>query len=306
MADKSALGLAENTTPILTDGAYSGDELSTDAFLRFQRLLSGVGIAPGGRITGSSLYPVIYSDLTAVTTIYYLPYIHNVVQLYDTANGAWVTHLIGSGLSMSVPTGTNTNHDIFLYRNSGSAAMTSIAWSNDTTRATDVERFEGRMVLSGSNDKLLVGTIRTTGVSGQTEDSTSKRFINNYYHQVGKGCYFYSYTNHRYITQAWRARNNDTDARIHYVLSRPTVVDVSILEDNYNTANGKWYMVGLAANTTSSATINALFSMASRHTDSASGRYMRNPGYDWWQATEYGDNFNQFYADVYISGNIPC
>ena len=53
---------------------------------RIEALLQG--LTPGGRLTLESGVPVSTSDQTAKTTVYYTPYVHNVINLWDGAD--WV------------------------------------------------------------------------------------------------------------------------------------------------------------------------------------------------------------------------
>src|SRR5574337_954655 len=46
------------------------------------------GILPGGRLTLTSGTPVTTSDVTGATTVYYTPYLHNLIPLWDGQNWA--------------------------------------------------------------------------------------------------------------------------------------------------------------------------------------------------------------------------
>jgi hypothetical protein len=65
----------------------------------------------------------------------------------------------------------NTNYDVLGYNNSGTLALDLVAWTNGTTRATALARQDGVLVKSGATTRRYLGTLRTTGTTGQTEFS---------------------------------------------------------------------------------------------------------------------------------------
>ena len=135
-----------------------------------------------GRITLSTGVPVTTSDVTAATTIYFTPYQGNNISLYD---GSAIWNVISfTELSIAVPATTATMYDVFCYNNSGAATLEVLAWTNDTTRATALVLQNGVYVKSGATTRRYLGSFRTTGVSGQTEDSVANRFVWNYYNRV--------------------------------------------------------------------------------------------------------------------------
>jgi len=152
-----------------------------------ERLMRGT--QPGGRLTLTSGTPVTTSDVTGATTIYYTPYVHDTIVLWDGARWrpvtfAEVSHALGT---MSA----NTNYDVFGYLNAGALALEKLAWSNDTTRATAVTIQDGRYCKSGDKTRLYIGTFRSTSTT-TTEDSAGgvtsqvggKRFVWNMYNRV--------------------------------------------------------------------------------------------------------------------------
>lgn len=136
-----------------------------------------------GRLSLTTAVPVTTADVTAATTLYYALYAGNRIALYS--GSAWVDLAIAE-LSIAVPATTNTMYDVFIDYNSGTPALAVTAWTNDTTRATGLTTQNGVLVLTGSTGKRYVGSFRTTGVSGQTEDSFAKRYVWNYYHRMAR------------------------------------------------------------------------------------------------------------------------
>ena len=137
---------------------------------------------PQGRCTLTSATPVTTADVTAATTLYYALYGGNQITLYD-GTARWV-QMAFSQLSLTVPATTSTMYDVFVDYTAGVPALEAVAWTNDTTRATALALQNGVYVQTSDTDSLYVCSFRTTGVSGQTEDSLAKRYVWNYYNRV--------------------------------------------------------------------------------------------------------------------------
>lgn len=146
---------------------------------RIEALLQG--LTPGGRLTLESGVPVSTTDQTAKTTVYYTPYVHNVINLWDGAD--WVPTTF-SEVSLALGTLTSGQcYDVFGYLSSGALALELLAWTNATTRATAVTLQDGRYCKSGDKSRLLLGTIYTASTT-TTEDSLAKRYLCNVYNRV--------------------------------------------------------------------------------------------------------------------------
>lgn len=133
-----------------------------------------------GRLTLTTALPVTVSDVTAATTVFFALYKGNQIALYNGTG--WLTFSIAQ-LSIAVPSTTNTGYDVFVDYNAGTPVLSLLVWTNLTTRATALTLQDGVLVLTGSTGKRYVGSFRTTGVSGQTEDSGTKRYVWNYYNR---------------------------------------------------------------------------------------------------------------------------
>lgn len=164
-----------------------------------------VGYPALGRLTLTSGVPVTTGDVTAAATVYLTPYKGNVLALYDGA--AWDV-LSYTEKSIAVPATTNTLYDVFAYNNAGVVTLELTAWTNDTTRATALVIQDGVYCKSGILTRRYLGSFRTTGVSGQTEDSITKRYVWNYHNQVPRPMRAVDTTNSWvYTTAAWRQAN---------------------------------------------------------------------------------------------------
>lgn len=137
-----------------------------------------------GRLSLTSGSPVTTADVTAATTVYWTCGGSTACQvaLYDGAN--WNIRTF-TELSIAVPATTNVMYDVTLQDNGTSApSLVLLQWTNDTTRSIALVTQNGVLEPAGNLTKRYAGTFRTTGVSGQTEDSCAKRYVWNYYNRV--------------------------------------------------------------------------------------------------------------------------
>lgn len=203
-------------------------------------------LLPGGRLTLSSGDPLAGSDQTAKTTVYYTPYVHGYISLYNSTDSAWY-RVKFTEKSVAVPSTTATPFDVFGYLSSGDLALETLDWTNGTTRATDLARFEGALVKSGDSTRLYLGTGRTTSSSGQCEDSVTKRFLVNYYNRrprtLVKSLSGAGYT---YSVTTVRQTNGDTGNKVEFVVG---------FGDTWLFVQSTQYLISSAAETASNASV---------------------------------------------------
>ena len=214
-----------------------------------------------GRLTLTSGTPVTTSDVTAATTLYYTPYNGNRISLYD-GTSTWTT-LTFNELSLALTNYTaNSNYDIWAYNNSGTVALESTIWTNDTTRTTALVYQNGVLVKSGATTRRYLGTIRITGTTGQTEDSASKRFVWNINNRVKKQLVARNSGSWTWNQNAWRAEaGNTTDGigRFSLVYGYPIEIFAAVFlgeidSDAYGYPVG--IGIGIDSTTANSAQIN--------------------------------------------------
>lgn len=133
-----------------------------------------------GRITGTAGKPVYQDNQNNLTTLYWTPFYGESIGLY---NGSTWDVITFTETSVSVPGTTDTNYDLFAYNNSGTLALTTAAWFNDTTRNDPIDYTDGIPLLISDKTRRYLGSFRTTASSGETEDSKTKRFVWNYYNR---------------------------------------------------------------------------------------------------------------------------
>lgn len=174
----------------------------------------------GGRLTLTSAVPVTTSDVLAAATIYYTPFKGNRIALHNGTD-SWSYHTFAeTSLSIAALT-ADTNYDVFAYDNSGTLALETVAWTDDTTRATAPLWVDGVLCKSGDTTRRYLGMIRTTGTLGQCEDSESHRYVWNNDNRVSRYLRLQWGYDWSYGTSTWRKHNNtDSDSKLYFILGQ--------------------------------------------------------------------------------------
>ncbi len=220
---------AATTLPTPAAGKLLGwDDLGTalvnyapvDALLRDTINLLGYGAVSSlpceYRITLTSGAPWTAADVLAATTIYLAPAHGNRIGLFS--GGMWAVFAPGQ-MSIAVPATTGTVYDLFCYNNNGVPTPELFAWTNDTTRVNDLVTQDGVVVKFGDATRRYVGSIRTTGVSGQCEDSFAKRYVWNYYNQALRPMRALEATDSwTYSTAAWQQANASAANQLDFII----------------------------------------------------------------------------------------
>ena len=107
---------------------------------------------PGGRLTLTSGTPVMSAEAAAQTTIYYTPYVGDLVPIYD--GSAWnmkqFTEL-SIAMAGSANWASGSNYDLYIADDNGTLRLvTGAAWTNDTTRSESLTRLNGILVNNAS------------------------------------------------------------------------------------------------------------------------------------------------------------
>jgi hypothetical protein len=205
-----------------------------------------------GRLTLSSGDSVPAADQLAKTTLYWIAGTQGAVTTLYTGT-IWRTVAMGSGASVAVPSTTNTMYDVFAYLDTGDTlALEVIAWTNDTTRATAIAGQDGMAVKSGDPTRLYIGTFRTTGTSGQTEDSEKKRFIYNRFNRWPRSIRVTeSTTSWTYTTPTVRQANANSANQFEMVVGFTDVfIDITAYGKSQNTGQAVERRIGLGFDST--------------------------------------------------------
>jgi len=222
-----------------------------------------------GRLTLTSGTPIPTSDVTGATNVYWTPYGGNRIALVYSGvlcmfTFAEITLALGT-LTSGLP------YDVFAYYTGSAVAVESLAWTNGTTRATNIvltgTGAEGFYTKSGDATRRYLGTFYTTSTT-TTEDSAVKRFLFNADNPVPKPLVAVDTTpSWTYTTNTLReARGGST-----YGVSRVGVmrglnlhpVEVHVCGEASQTGTAGVHVdVGIDDSTTGSAQVNPVFTVS--------------------------------------------
>ena len=155
-------------------------------------------------------------------------------------------------------------YDVFVDYTAGVPALELVAWSSDTARATSLAVQNGVYVQTSDTDSLYVCSFRTTGVSGQTEDSLVKRYVWNYYNRVPRVMRVIEATNSwAYSTATWRQANAAAGNQLDYVVGVAEVFATVIALGHASTStNGQEKATGIGYDSTSVVATGCLVALA--------------------------------------------
>jgi hypothetical protein len=216
VADKAAiLPKSEPDTPV--EGNIYWDTTSK-VYKRYSSGWSVIGEYNNlvkGRLSVSTTQPISISSSGNNNNVYFIPFNGNYIHLYE--NSKW-TQYIFSSVSVSM-TGTtaDTAYDVFLYSASGSVISEIVAWTDTSTRATELAWQDGYPVKTGATSRLYVGSFLTNSTI-RIDDLFNKRGVYNYFNRVPRAIRLNKNSSHSYITEEFRYYNNDATSRIELFL----------------------------------------------------------------------------------------
>jgi hypothetical protein len=233
-----------------------------------------------GRITLTTATPVTTSDVTGATTVYFTPYGGNFISLYTSS--AWQLYTFAE-LSIAVPATTSTMYDLWAVDSGGAVTLATTAWTNDTTRATAIAFQNGVYCKSGALGNRYLGSFRTTGVSGQTEDSLAKRYVWNYYNRIGRPMIAIdAAASWNYTTATFRQANANVANQLDMVIGvSENSVSARIFSSSSNTTATVAAVVGIGLDSTtvtSSTTADIANYPVNGNTLTSTASYLGYPG----------------------------
>lgn len=188
--------------------------------------------------------------------------------------------------------------------NLGSLAYTSggTVYRIPNTRATSLTLTNGIYTKTGDNTRTFVGTVMTTGTSGQTEMSLSssecKLLLWNAYNRLPTFANSYEGSSHSYTTGAWRYWNLKPANRIQLVNGLATALDANLGADGWG---GNGYNA-YAINGVSGMTPTIRNANASLISGGSSKKIMLSPGCNLLSSVEYGAmGWNSAISDLYAT-----
>lgn len=199
---------------------------------------------PQGRLTLTSATPVLSSDVTDTGRIFYTPYVGDKLPIYSGSLWSMTTF---TELTLDLHTTQHVidkNFDLFVVNHLGTLRLvTTVAWTNGTTRATGITMTNGIWLNTSTVDMYYgtggnpatgtatissvtaltatyVGTIRTTATPAKTKmimfptpganenGQKSSMFVWNAYNRVPITTISRNTVDTwTYVTAAWRAQN---------------------------------------------------------------------------------------------------
>jgi hypothetical protein len=222
------------------------------------------GDTSGFRLTLTSGTPVTTVD-TVGTTIYFTPFKHSQIVLYDGAT--WNVYRT-SEVTFSPSMTLSTTYDVFAYYDPTTTAVRlelSSAWTNDTTRNDPVSRLDGVLVKTGTPTRRLVGTIRTDS-NARFIDSAQQRFVWNAHNGVDRFLLVQEATaSWTYALSAFRPARGQTSNAFEYVTGDVAALDAYVQCLYIGASQGFVCSVGIGIDSTTvnSATILGKTAMGS-------------------------------------------
>ena len=325
--------MSSNSGDFTTPVSFS----NTVTFNAAASIVGGPLLTPQGRLTITSGTPVLSSDTTAQTTVYYTPHRGNRIAL-PTASGwsiRFFTELSQALSDVSKSPGAaavSSVYDMFVWDDSGTIRCTrGPAWSSSTSRGTgagttELEYKDGVLVNKvaitngpAANRGVYVGTISTssTGANGQLNmmfapaaaaGGTNNRLdVWNMYNRTRVAAMSRESTNSwTYGTTTWRSANNSTSNRITFVRGLDEeVVEVVNRAPKY-TANSQTTRTGIGLDSTSAFSGTPDFDAHTSGASSPQDESFHASTYDGYpgiglhfvQALEWSSNIaNIFYGD---------
>jgi hypothetical protein len=223
-------------------------------------------VTPGGRLTLTSGTPVTTSDVTGATSIYYTPYVSNIINLWDGSE--WVPTIFSETTEALGTLTSGLNYDVFGFLASGVLDLEKLAWTNDTTRATAITLQDGRYCKSGDKTRLYLGTFRTTSTTttedsfgGTTSQVGGKRFVWNMYNRVRRQLRVKDTTDSWSASgTVYRQANGASGNKVEFVLGLAVdSVTANAVGNVYKPSNAAHYTgIGLDSTTASTGSITAI------------------------------------------------
>lgn len=258
----------------------------------------------GGRLTLVTGVGVPTSDQIGGATLYYTPFDHGMIGLYDGTN--WIPReftersLVFGGMT------SGKNYDVFIGDTAGTLVIEILAWTSDSVRATALVAVDGVLCKTGDTTRRYVGTFRATSAT-TTEDSEAKRFVYNANNKVPRsmlGTLGYSDGNtvntFTFLSfNAYAPLNGGTGNKCEWVngLTETVFLAGSIL---YDTGASSYLITGIGVDTTTGAAFIVSqneISGGSAYARSASKSVQFAPGYHF-------SSFNGAVAGTSVSATI--
>jgi len=206
----------------------------------------------GGRLSVDAADPV---GEGTNATLYYLPYVGNLVAIYD--GSSWVAREFTSpSLDVSALVAGQV-YDVFAAWNGTAVTLEAVAWSNHGAgtgaRATAIVQQDGVWVRTDDATRRLLGSICTVNDSGvKARDLSPDRYVSNVQNRVlRKSSKQEATATWDYTTATWREANGAAN-RISFVTCLSQDIEAQVLGMALNSGTPSTARsVGLGLNSTS-------------------------------------------------------
>jgi len=306
----AASGTFTNTTGnAITDGVTATTQSSSDGSTKIATTAyvdAAGGGGGGGDVTECTGRITGYTGEYVQSTVVVWPAEINTIYYCGPTGGKFRTWLWGGSAyaemvydQISLPlAGLGGVIDVFVYNNGGIPTLSSVAWSNTTTRTSALVMDSlGILHKNGDQAHRYLGTVyvHTVGVGGdQTDNNSSIRHIWNYYNRAPHALIASPETLNEYwtySTNTMRAANTNTtlgEFRVSWVqgLANVEPVELKVYGIGYwapNDLNYKRGVVGIGIDSTSvdSSDLNSsadLYYAYQRRSANLEARYIGHPG----------------------------
>lgn len=207
---------------------------------------------PQGRLTLATGVAETSADVTGASaaTLYYTQSKGDLLAVYNTSTAQWVLRKFTEpSLSLSGATADKV-FDVFGYDTGSTVGLETLVWTDDVTRATAITKQDGIDVKSGDPSRRLLGTFRTTGTTGQSEDSIAKRYLSNRYNDVPRPMKVTdpAATGTQAVGTSWRQANSNAANQLDFVCCVPRPVQaVAVGEMVYVPGGGATALQGASS-----------------------------------------------------------
>lgn len=265
-------------------------------------ILSEATLSNNGRLTLVSGNP-IGSGNTVSSTLYYSPYLGNMISLYNVSTSSWDTYTFNEILLSLSGMIIDTNYDIFLFDNAGTLTLENIAWTNNSTRSINLIYQNGILVRSDNLSKRYLGSIRSTS-STTTEDSETRRLVFNINNPIEKILIASDNTTHTYTSgtiRPYRGLTNIGVTRVELLCGMITSPIKVVCDSTFTTETGA-SSVGVGQNTTTANNTSAInittvsSGPALIFSNNSIDILYSSLGYNYLQLLQSGGNITTFYT----------
>lgn len=197
---------------------------------------------------------VTTADVTAAGTLFWTPCTGNRVTVFSTTGA--IETCAAAELSIAVPAAVSQVYDVWVFDSAFGACSMSLellAWTNDTTRATAISRTNGRWTKTGDTSRLYLGSVRSTTVANQTEDSAAKRYLYNQYNRAPRSLIRTTTGNWPYTSGTIRQANATAANQVEIVVGVAEVLldlRLMVVAAVANTGGAAFSSVGIGEDST--------------------------------------------------------